>query len=118
VDAVLTPRVAESVSESDFCPTPEVQLHHFSHETPKSGISVEVIQFLLTLLLKQRILAVYHHFHSLLVATKLLTAKLHLLYEGVGVAVRCRSRQIFGGGNDFARISPKLPEKFLCDFCL
>jgi len=27
---------------------------------------------------------------------------------------RCRSRQIFGGRKDFARISPNLPEKFFC----
>ena len=39
-----------------FCPTPEVQLDHFLHHTPKLGIPVEmeiVVQFLLKLLLKQ-----------------------------------------------------------------
>jgi len=36
-----------------------------------------MVQFLLKFLLKLRILAVYHDFHWLLVATKLLTAKLH-----------------------------------------
>jgi len=46
-----------------FCPTPEVQLNHFLHHTPKLGIPVGMIQFLLKLLLKQRILAVSHDFH-------------------------------------------------------
>jgi len=32
------------------------------------------------LLLKQRILAVYHDFHGVLVATKFLATKLHSLY--------------------------------------
>jgi len=31
---------------------------------------------------------------------------------------RCRSKQILGLRKMFARISPNLPEKFLCDFCL
>jgi len=39
-----------------------------------------MVQFLLKLLLKQSILAVYHDLHWLLVATKLLTAKLHSRY--------------------------------------
>jgi len=45
-----------------FCPTPipEVQLDHFLHHTPKLGIPVEMVQFFLKLLLKQRFLAVYH----------------------------------------------------------
>jgi len=30
-----------------FCPTPEVQLDHFLHHTPKLGIRVEMAQFLL-----------------------------------------------------------------------
>jgi len=46
-----------------FCPTPEVQLDHFLHHTPKSGIPDEMIQILLKLLLKHRILAVHHDFH-------------------------------------------------------
>jgi len=48
-----------------FCPTPtpDVQLDHFLHHTPKLGIPVEMVQFLLKLLLKQRFLAVYHDFH-------------------------------------------------------
>jgi len=53
-------------SESDFfspTPTPDVQLDHFLHHTPKLGIPVEMVQFLLKLLLKQRFLAVYHDFH-------------------------------------------------------
>jgi len=40
-------------------------------------VAVEMVQFLLKNLLKQRILAVYHGFHWLLAAKKLLTAKLH-----------------------------------------
>jgi len=44
------------------------------------GIPVEMVQFLLELLLKQIFLAVHHDFHWLLIATKLLTAKLHSLY--------------------------------------
>jgi len=39
-----------------------------------------MVQFLLKLLLKQEILAVYHIFHWLLIATKLLTAKFHWCY--------------------------------------
>ena len=35
----------------------------FGHHTPKLGIPVEMVQFLLKLLLNQRFLAVYHHFH-------------------------------------------------------
>jgi len=44
-----------------FCTTttPDVQLDHFLHHTPKLGIPVEMVQFLLKLLLKQRFLAVY-----------------------------------------------------------
>jgi len=32
-----------------FCPTPDVQLNHFLHHTPKLGIPVEMVQFLLKL---------------------------------------------------------------------
>jgi len=46
-----------------FCPTPDVQLDHFLHHTPKMGIPVDMVQFLLKLLLKQRFLAVHHDFH-------------------------------------------------------
>ena len=65
-----------------FCPTltPEVQSDHILHHTRKLGISVEMVQFLMKLLLKHRILAVYHDFLQVLVATNLLTAKLHSLY--------------------------------------
>ena len=44
-------------------PTPEVQLDHFLQRSPKLRIPVEMIQFLMKLLLKQRIFAVYHDFH-------------------------------------------------------
>ena len=57
----------------------------FLHRTPTLGIPVEMAQFLVKLLLKQRILAVHNDFHWLLVATKLLTAKLHSCYVWVGV---------------------------------
>jgi len=63
-----------------FCPTPKDQLDHVLHHTPKLGIAVEMEQFLIKLLLKQIIIAVYHDFHWLLVATKFLAAKLYSLY--------------------------------------
>ena len=44
-------------------PTPDVQLDHFLHRTPKLRIPVEMVQFLLKLWLKQRLLAVHHDFH-------------------------------------------------------
>jgi len=43
-------------------------------------VPVEMIRFILKVLLKHRILAVYHDFHWLLLAAKLLTAKLHSRY--------------------------------------
>jgi len=46
-----------------FCPTPDVQSDHFLHHTPKFGILVEMVEFLLKLLLKQTFLAVHHDFH-------------------------------------------------------
>jgi len=48
-----------------FCPTPtsDVQLDLFLHHTHEMGILVEIVQFLLKLLLKQRFLAVHHDFH-------------------------------------------------------
>jgi len=50
-----------------FCPvflsTPSVQLDHFLNHTLKLGIPVEMLEFLLTLLLKQKFLAVNHDFH-------------------------------------------------------
>ena len=49
------------LSDSDSG-TPDVQLGHFLHNTPKLGIPVEMLQFLLKLLLKQRFLAVHHDF--------------------------------------------------------
>jgi len=35
----------------------------FLHHTPKLGIPVEMVQFLMKLLLNERILAVYHDLH-------------------------------------------------------
>ena len=48
-----------------FCRTPtlDIQLDHFLDHSPKLGIGVEMEQFLLKLLLKQRFLAVYHNFN-------------------------------------------------------
>ena len=46
-----------------FCPTPDAQLDHFLHHTPKLGSPIEMVRSLLKLLLKQRFLAVYHDFH-------------------------------------------------------
>jgi len=43
-----------------FCPTADVQLDHFLHHIPKLPIPVEMVQFLLKLLLKQRFRAVHH----------------------------------------------------------
>jgi len=60
----------------------------FLHHTPKLWIPVDMLQFLMKHLLKQRILAVHHDFHWVLVATKILTAKLHphsAQESGVGV---------------------------------
>jgi len=66
-----------------FCPTPtpDVQLDHFLHHTPKLGIPVEMVQFLLKLLLKQISFCVPRF-------PLILTAKYHSLYakeSGVGV---------------------------------
>jgi len=46
-------RVLGGVGVGFFCPTPDVQLDHFLHHTPKLGIPVEMVQFLVKLLLKQ-----------------------------------------------------------------
>ena len=69
-----------TLGDGFFCPTPKVQLDHFLHHTPKLGIPVEMVQFLMKLLSKQRILALYRDFHWVFVATKFLTAKLYSLY--------------------------------------
>jgi len=52
----------------------------FLLHTPKSGISVEMVKFLMKRLLKQIILPLYHDFHWVLCATKFLTTKIHSLY--------------------------------------
>jgi len=46
-----------------FFPVPDVQLDHFLHHTTKLGIPVEMVQFLLKLWLKQRLLAMHDDFH-------------------------------------------------------
>ena len=38
-------------------------MHHFLHHTPKLGIPVEIVQFLLKILLKQTFRAVHQDFH-------------------------------------------------------
>jgi len=43
-------------------------------------VPVETVQFLLQLLLKQKIFATYHHFARLVVNNFVLTGKLHSLY--------------------------------------
>jgi len=45
-------------------PTPDVQLDHCLDHAPKLGIPVEMVQFLMKLLLKKRILALYRDFYS------------------------------------------------------
>ena len=45
-----------------FIPLRKSNLIIFLLHTPKLGISVEIVQFFMKLLLKQRILAVYHDF--------------------------------------------------------
>ena len=50
------------------------------HHIPKLGIPIEMAQFPFKFLLKQIFVAVHHDFHCLLIATKLLTAKVHSLY--------------------------------------
>ena len=57
-----------------------------------------MVHFLLKLLLKQRILAVHHDFRWLMVATKLLTVKLHVMWK-------IRSRN-FGKVREFGRFTP------------
>jgi len=56
---------APGVGVGFFCPTPtpDVQSDHFLHHTLKLGIPLEIDQFLLKLLLKQRCLAVHRDFH-------------------------------------------------------
>jgi len=57
-------------------------------------VAVEMAQFLLKLLLKQRVLAVHHDSHLLLVATKMLTAKLHSRYVVKSKFLKGRSPKI------------------------
>jgi len=46
-------------------------------------VTIAMVRFLLkVLLLQQKVLAMRHDFHRLLVATKMLTAKLHSCYAG------------------------------------
>ena len=75
-------------------PTPEVQLNHLLHRTPKLGILVVLVQMaqlILKLLLKQRFLAVYPDFHWLLVAKN--GRQLNFLH----VILRSHSRKFWKG---------------------
>jgi len=56
-------RIPNNTESQIFCPTPDIQLDHFLHHTPNLGIPVEMVQFLLKLLLKERFLAVHHNSH-------------------------------------------------------
>jgi len=49
-----------STPQLKIFPTPRLRLHSPAH---KLGIPVEMVQFLFKLLLKNRILALYHDFH-------------------------------------------------------
>ena len=40
-------RIPSNTRSRIFCPTPQVQVDHFFHHTPKLGILVEMVQFLL-----------------------------------------------------------------------
>ena len=64
-EAVRSRRFWGGVGVGLFCPTltPEVQLDHFLHHTSKLGAAVAMAQFLVKLLLEQRILVVYHDLH-------------------------------------------------------
>jgi len=46
-----------------FCPTLDDWLDHFLHYTPKLGISSEMVELLLKLLVKQIFLTIHHDFH-------------------------------------------------------
>ena len=74
---LLTTQGSESdiLSDSDSGSPIGSLLHHTRNLT----ILVESVQFLMKILLQQIIRAVYHVFHWVLVATKLLTAKLYSL---------------------------------------
>ena len=51
------------VGQKNPTPNPDFQLTYFLHHTLKLGIPVEMLQFLLKLLLKQKSFAVHHNFH-------------------------------------------------------
>jgi len=42
-------RTPNNTGSRIVCPTPDVQLDHYLHHTPKLGIPVEMVQFLLKL---------------------------------------------------------------------
>jgi len=53
------------VGAGRFCPTPtpDVELDHFLHHTPKMGIPDEMAEFLFKLLFKHRFFTVHHDLH-------------------------------------------------------
>jgi len=71
-------------------PTPEVHLNHLLHRTPKLGIltrAVKMVQLILKLLMKQRILAVHHDLSNFVHSTvcqKVGVGKFWTLGVGVG----------------------------------
>jgi len=69
-------------------------LDHFLHHTLKLGIPVEMVQFLLKLLLKQRFLAVHHDFHCF--KTNFITFMLRSLSRKFWKG-RSRSRKFWKG---------------------
>ena len=92
----------------------------FGHFASDSSTHVEIVQFFLKFLWKLIILVVYHDFHWLLVATKLLTAKLYSCYAkesesrvgNFGMA-GVRNFEKVGVGNFGANISPLTPQPCL-----
>jgi len=99
---VRSRRYLGGVGVGFFCPTPDVQLDYFLHHTPKLGIPLEMVQFLLKLLLKQ-ISCCAPRFPLIL------TAKLHSVYVTKSEILESRSR-IF-----YLRLrNPDLHEYFKC----
>ena len=96
--AGLQSRIPENIGSRDriFYPTPEVRLNHLLHRTHNLRILIRAywngtITFETFIETYSRILAVYHDFHWLLVAKKLLTAKLHSRHVKVGNLERSES---------------------------
>jgi len=95
----------------------------FLHHTPKLRIPVEMVQFLLKLLLKQRFLAVYHDFHwfwqlnFIPFMSKRRSRKFWKGRRGAGVGNFGKSESGVGGGNGRSELesenSPPTPQPWL-----